>query len=389
MKSLADRAYEYTAAIAEGIGPRPAGSPAESAAFDAIAAKLGLWGYTLERTPVPFAPHTRLGPPLLLSALLALLLMASGWLLQPFPLAVLLLPLLLALRPGLARWLRRHMPRTRQSQNLLARRGAASNGPRLILCAHVDSGSASVFTSPLWLNLRRQRAFILQRTAIALAALAITSWIGLPLPPWLLAAAQIAGLALGLGWLGLELAEAAGPQQAAPGAFDNASGVGVLLALAEHLSGHSAEKLNVEFLFTGAEETGLHGAEAAARGLSPAPDLAVINLDMVGAGSGLAYVIRDGVLNPRPTDPALNELILQADPQVQDIWYTQRSSDYLPFLERGIRAASLQSVGSEAAELAYHTRRDTLAVIEKEALGRTAQTVLRVIQAGYLGQVKS
>jgi len=382
VKTLAERAYEHTAALAAGIGPRPAGSPAEAAAFDRIAEKLAAWGYTLERTPVPFAPPARLGPTLLLSILLALLLMASGWLVQLFPPAVISMPLLLALRPGLARWLRRHMPRTRQSQNVWACKDRR-DGPRLILCAHVDSGQASVFTAPFWLQLRRQRTFILQRAAIALAALAITGWVGLPLPAWLLTAAQITGLALGLGWLALELAEAAGPQQAAPGAYDNASGVGVLLALAEELADRPAEKLNVEFLFTGAEETGLHGAEAAARSLSPAPDLAVLNLDMVGAGDGLAYVIRDGVINPRPTDPALNKLILQADPQVQDIWYTQRSSDYLPFLERGIRAASLQSVGSEAAELAYHTHRDTLAVIEQEALGRAAQTVWTLIQSGY------
>jgi Zn-dependent M28 family amino/carboxypeptidase len=53
------------------------------------------------------------------------------------------------------------------------------------------------------------------------------------------------------------------------------------------------------FLFTGAEETGLHGAEAFAVSLSASAEAApplLLSVDMVGSGSELRLVRKDGTL---------------------------------------------------------------------------------------------
>jgi hypothetical protein len=107
--------------------------------------------------------------------------------------------------------------------------------------------------------------------------------------------------------------------------------------------------------------------------------VAILNLDMVGAGDRLTYVLQDGALRVHATDAALNQLVRAADPEARGILNTLRSGDYLPFLRRGLATASLETRGARDAELAYHTVRDTVEVIDIARLGATAQTVIEVV----------
>ncbi len=94
-----------------------------------------------------------------------------------------------------------------------------------------------------------------------------------------------------------------------PGANDNASGVGVALALAEHFAVHPPIRIRMGFLFTGVEETGMHGAESFAAILNRTPDdNMVMGLDMVGAGDVLRFITKDGILFPMRKDTRLNAL---------------------------------------------------------------------------------
>lgn len=73
------------------------------------------------------------------------------------------------------------------------------------------------------------------------------------------------------------------------GASDNASGMGVLLAVAERTADRSLP-FTLRFIAFGAEETGLHGSDYYVESLSQAKldDIyLMINLDSVGSGSGL------------------------------------------------------------------------------------------------------
>ena len=221
-----------------------------------------------------------------------------------------------------------------------------------------------------------------------LALLAVADRLVIPLPKVVLAATILAGTLLA-GWrLGMELYSLR-PQQAthSPGANDNASGVGVLLAVAEHFAKHPPRGTQLEFCLTGAEETGMHGAAARAAQLPRgAPQVLMLNLDMVGAGSALRFITRDGVLWQYATSVRLNKAIRIAHSAANGIWYTLRSADYLPFLQRGIAASGLQTSGSAEAELAYHTQYDTPQVIDTGALDLTANAVVGVVRQLDLGR---
>lgn len=381
-RPLGQAAWEHVQALVEGIGPRPAGSESERRAFDYVAAQLGRWGYRPERSPVEFAPPPRF---FALYALGGLALALGGWSVLPCPWAALALPLVIIALPQLARWLIPLRARTAQSENLVAYTSGASDAPALILCAHIDSAPASVFRRRGWLWLQSQAMFIALRVALAVGALAALRLLGFGLPVLLVWLVAALGSVVGGGWLLTEvLNQLAWRGVYSPGAHDNASGVGVVLALAEHFAQAAPQRLRLGFLFTGAEETGMHGAMAFAASLGQARQTRVLNLDMVGAGDVLSFAEGDGTLWPRRTDARLNALIQAAQPQARRLWYTLRSGDFLPFLRQGIPAASLQTSGAPRAEQGYHTIYDTMEVVEVTALAMTAQAVMNVI--GQMGR---
>ncbi len=374
---LGERAFTHVYELATNIGPRPAGSAPERAAFEYIAGQLRAWGYAPASTPAPFAPTPRFTP-LFVSGGLALAL--AGLALPNWPwLAWLAAPWIAAL-PDVARVVIQRRPRTAASQNLTAYTAQPAEAPTLLLCAHVDSAPASAFRSRGLVWLHQNLMFLALRVAWVLAAVAALAAVGLALPTPLLRAAGALALFTGGAWVVVEsLAQLLRGARYAPGAHDNASGVGVLLAVAEHLAAHPPARQRVGFAFTGAEETGMHGAEALAAAAPPGQRLAVLAVDMVGAGGTLNYVTQDGALRQRPTAQGLNDLVRAADPAARGLVYALRSGDVLPFLRHGLPASALQTSGSSEAELAYHTPYDTVDVVEIEALERTVQVVLKVI----------
>jgi hypothetical protein len=114
-----------------------------------------------------------------------------------------------------------------------ARSGLPSASPHLILCAHVDSARAIAFragsgagcTAGPWTS---------RSAAIAIAPLALLDLFGFPIPAGL---ALLAGILASLagGWTAwADLRNQPRPRGSySPGANDNASGLGVLLALDE------------------------------------------------------------------------------------------------------------------------------------------------------------
>lgn len=384
MTDFGARAFQHICFLAQKIGPRPAGSPAERQAFDYITGQLESWGYPVERQPVRFAPP-RFFP---LFALGGSMVVIAGWAVGGFPWLALWLPLLILALPQLARWLIRRRPRTAFSENIFAQ----TESPTLIVCAHVDSARASFFHNRDWLWLQSKTMFVVSRVGIAIAVFSLLALIGVELPV-VNAALGLIGTVVGGWWAAVEtLNQLALRDRWSPGAHDNASGVAVALTLAEHFASHPLDNARLGFLFTGAEETGLHGAEAFAEQMKPdkfpreanPSGLFVLNLDMVGAGKELRFVAGEGTLTPLRTDARLNALIRQAHPAARNVWYSVRSGDFAAFLRRGIPAASLQTGGSEKADLAYHTVNDTIEVIEESALQMTAEAVAKVLH--QLGQ---
>lgn len=163
----------------------------------------------------------------------------------------------------------------------------------------------------------------------------------------------------------------------APGAEDNASGVGVVLAVAEAVSDRRT-RLPVVFVAFGAEEPRgptdddhHYGSRRYVELLTPVERDAVrgmVSLDRVGVGRAVP------VGSAGDGDPVQRGLLAAARragvPAVPDP--RQRSSDHWSFVRSGLPGARLGSTPYAG----YHSAGDVPAVVERAQLGRTGRLLL-------------
>jgi aminopeptidase YwaD len=361
-------ALEHIRYLVNTIGPRPAGSNAEKRAIDYATEQLIRFGYKPEVKQACFAP-----PPAFYfeNILAGVIIILAGWSWRVLPWFSLAAPFLLLLLPEIEKWMERQRPRTGLSHTVYAESDYKEDTPLLIFCAHCDSAMAMAIDYPFLTALFAQGMRILQRIAILIALLSIVVLMGFELS---LTLYRIVGLAATLigGWFALTdlINQLEHHKGYTPGALDNASGVGMVLALAEYYAiQNPPQRVRLGFLVTGAEETGLHGAAAFAEGLAKKEKkVAVFNLDMVGAGHAVQVVTREGSLFSQGTTRSLNQLLFEVHPQAKGVWYSLKSGDFAAFLRKGIDAVSIQLAGSSEAEAAYHTRRDGMDMIDISSL---------------------
>ena len=234
----AARALEHVRALAGEIGPRGSCTAAEerAAAYAADRMRsLGLQGVAVEPfrgSPSTYRPYALAFATALLAALLALLLPGEG-------LALAAAAVLSGLGAwGMLRetdlagnWLRRLLPagRSRNAVGIVPPSGEVRR--RAVLCAHLDTHRTPIFySSPAWqrlFSLLVGAAFASLAAGALLYALgAALGWSWVRWPGLAAAAVQLVALALCLH---------ADRTPFSPGANDNASGVGVALALAARL----------------------------------------------------------------------------------------------------------------------------------------------------------
>lgn len=385
-EKLARKAFQHIEVLAHRIGARPAGSINERQARDYIAGVLDQLGYEIELQPIAVAPYPPLSLPYFLTALA---LGTSGWFIPVMPWLVIWLPFWMMLLPQASRfWVQRRKP-TEVSENVFAYRSGNLNSiPKIILSAHIDSAPALPFRNPIYLKGYSQAMDIIQRITWMVAALALLQWIGIPVGGiFIIPVAILASLAgfilLVTQWLTIrQFRKAKGANLTAiysPGANDNASGVAVLLALAEAFAqAESAQQ--VAFLFTSAEESGLYGARAfCASHENWRHNTFVICLDMVGRGENLYFVQREGIFKPLYTSQTVNQMLLQANSQLKAIWYTLRSGDFAAFCRAGFQATSLQNGGRGLVDWRYHSVYDTVDQIESLALRTVLETIEKIV----------
>ncbi|WP_298520279.1 M28 family peptidase, partial [uncultured Nocardioides sp.] len=163
----------------------------------------------------------------------------------------------------------------------------------------------------------------------------------------------------------------------APGAEDNASGIGVLLATAEALAGRHTRMPVVLVAFGSEEPRGPtdadhhYGSTAYVEALSPRQRRTLrgmVSLDRVGVG---AVVPVGSAGQPDAMTRELRAAAREADvPIVLDP--EQRSSDHWSFVQEGLPGARLGSTPYAA----YHSAQDLPPVVDPAQLERTARLVV-------------
>lgn len=370
------RALTHIEVLASNIGPRPAGSPAERQALDYLSGLLSEWGYKVQREAVAFAPLPAINLPYLLGAIA---LGTAGWVSRSFPWLALALPFLFMILPQGSRWWLQQRKPMHFSENLLAWLGkdTLDTPPALLFCAHIDTARALPLKNPRLLRLYSRTLDILQRFAWMIFALALLQTWGWEVANGLLYAVAALGSLGGLWLAGLQFLPTPKDELGySPGANDNASGVAVVLALAEELSDLGELAGSIAFLFTTAEESGLYGARDFIKNHPEwAKTSAVVCVDMVGSGEMLYYVAKEGVLNPLHTSSKLQQALQEVNASLQPLWHTLRSGDYAPFCQAGFQAISLEAGGKSLTDWSYHSVFDTRDRINPQMLRQVLQTL--------------
>ncbi|MCU0484772.1 MAG: M28 family peptidase [Anaerolineales bacterium] len=328
LKQWSGRALEYASALAAAFPGRGSATKAETAAAEHVRRQLtslgvadvrchafqgqrSIWLFLAQAFGLALVGHAAvwlLAPPLgimaavLVSVIFFALSFLQLWRKFTFP----LLPARTAQNSQLSQAAATALP-SGASQNILAViPPIAAVDRRVVLLAHLDSHRAVwLFAHPL---IVRVYSFLsplaLYGVLIAPLFYAFGLLAGIPVLSWL--ALLLGGIHF-IAWFTGVTADL-GPYS--PGANDNASAVGSLLALAERLQAEPLAHTEVWLVFTGCEESGGEGMlHFLAEYRETLRDALFINLELVGIGDRLVYLENEGMLRIRTIPPVVRDLV--------------------------------------------------------------------------------
>lgn len=369
--------------LADTIGPRGSTTEGEKAAADYAAREFASYG--LAPSVEPFVSTVSGWRPFAVASLIAVACSVSFWFAGPtlaVALGVVMLLVTLSVfaemyfRPNL---LRLFMPRGR-SQNVVARVPAASGKPdrRVVLVAHMDTHRTPwIFTSH-----GRLRFFKLM-TTLGVAAFVLSAVLFLVFAftgaDWLrIMALALIPVHLVVFWLTWQ-------PDTTPytrGANDNASGVAVLLHLAEQLATSPLQDAEVWLLASGCEEVGSVGAQAfIARHREALADASCISIDNVGgAGAGVCYTSVEGMVIPLKPSPglfALAEEVRTGRPELDaySLPYTTLHTDATCFMANGIPSLSFVGLTRDGRIPDWHQASDVSDNVDAATVAKTSEFI--------------
>jgi hypothetical protein len=360
---------EAVRVLADEIGPRPPCSEGEQRAARWCAARLQARGLQVQVEAFESRPTAApmIASYLAVSAAAALLLAALPLLAFVAGIAALVLyardvdgrPLVPA-RGG-------------TSHNVVARRGG-STPPVLVVVAELDSGWASPRFGPRFPPGPRGWAIAVHGALVLVPAIAAAAWVAestrpLPSTLWLVALVLTAVLA----GAGASELYASRKRQGLDGANDNASGVAVLLQVADRFvapdvwwvlvgSAHSGNIGMQRFLDLHAHELG---------------EARILSLVGVGAGR-LTAPAEDGMLRPRRADAPLIDAAVEAGAEMRSLRTVQSAAAVALVRQRpALTIAGLDERGSIAHQ---GLPSDSVDRIDDESLDRATDLVARVVE---------
>ncbi len=389
---MGKRALEHIRHLSVDIGPRGSTTEAERRGAEYAAAEMKKWA--AEVKVEPFRAFSTLSWPWGLIAVLQVVTGVLLWLSPPAAVAVGAVNLMFHLAVASARIDTGAIFPKRSSQNVWGRvpaKGDSKGGPerRVVFMAHVDTTRASLPYAPKALkNLRGSHVlnvitstglFLLAAAGVALATAFSPALLWVRIAGTVLAVVSL--YALGV-YVHRQLFM---PYIA--GANDNASGVGLTLALGEHFAAEPLSDTEIWCVVTGCEETGYpSGARHFVDDhLAEMRKAETIVLDNHGAGD-LRHLTAEGIIMPLEMDGGLLKLARgvgrrhpewNARDSVCNLGYT----DATPVIVAGCRALAIWAEGPDGFLPNYHWPTDTFEKVDPQTIQRAGQMVTEMVEA--------
>lgn len=270
-----------------------------------------------------------------------------------------------------------------ETQNVMAR--FLSRDPRrlLIVTSHYDSPKATSFTEPSrarWL--RWAHIVIVLCMLTVLVTCAADGMLVLDGSPyrvdiWLrwtcVALLMSAAMTLYMGELNAEFVS---------GAVNNASGVAVLLQLAERLKESPPERTDVWLVATGSKETWLNGMRQLLVGLRlDKARTYFLNVANVGAGD-LRYVTGEGMMHVFPSSKELLREARALAPEygAEPIVYRGFPTDALVPLARGYKSMTVMATDLHGLPAHWNWHSDAVSEVKMDVLSRAAGYVEAIVR---------
>ncbi len=362
------------------VGPRPAGSEEEMRAQELIADCVEKSGYQSHWESFQF-PNTGLYFPYL--AILGFWMFLGGIIPRVGIVLLIISPFITAGLPAIYDWLINLLHETKSSRNLfLVPNGLTKEELDILLVAHIDTAVIlpTIKGALHWISDHLMELLEVLTWFLSICSIAIL--VGTIKSVFFSEVIHSLALTMGVILIGLDLwQQLASRNRYTIGANDNTSGVAICSVLLNHLPEILPKPPRVGFLVTGAEEAGLHGARWAVnsmRTLDSKP--IIINVDMAGNGLHLGTVNRAGRLRPRACDVTLIDHLKKFSPGLVKIDYKYRAGDFLPFIQNGYRAVSLEATNYGQVPSTYHSGNDDPDHIDPIALERIYTTLVYLIQ---------
>ena len=381
----AARAYDHITQLAI---PRLVDSAGEAETQDYIVEQFTAFGLDVSWEPFSFTKFPAEVLPRIISVLFVPVVLSVPWIGDRFPIPVCLACLFsLFIALFFTQWQKRfeglyEVGKRLRTENIIATNGQKSDGntPTLLFVAHYDSKSQAL---PIAVRAVAYGIAIIGLVALTTVATLKVGTVGAGLPsPYDYIVWSVAGITV----FCLLLLQINSTQNRSPGAFDNASGVGVMLEVARVVMARD-EKIAATFLATGAEEYGMCGAlryiQTHADEYDP-EDTYVINLDGLGVGNGVNLVTRYGI-PPIRTTTVLADLFRTSGeslgiPVADRYLPIGVGLDSIPIASRGFETVTLTARGVGSVALKIHSKRDRIELLNEESLQQVGELIVDVIE---------
>ena len=285
----------------------------------------------------------------------------------------------LGFHQNLLRWL---MPKG-QSQNVYATVPPSGEHRRdLVLVGHVDSQRTPlIFRSYRWVSVYKAFTtavfilFVIQVVLFLLGAVTQWSWIWFAAFPSAVGAVLLAAICL-----------EADHTPFTAGANDNASGAGLVLALAEHLGNAPLQNTRVWMVCTGCEEVQHYGAiDFFHRHKDEFTLPSAIAFELMGC-AGPGWLVKEGIIVPFYSDRklvALAEQVAAANPDLgaYPVSINGGNTEMTDALQVGIPAITLFGMTPDGISPYWHQVGDTYDKLDPVVMDKTYAYTLAYIRA--------